>query len=583
MSYIFHQTTHMIDIASIFIEIDDELTDVLEKVSASRYAKLFIHIPARSLLLTSGINLALIKKKGDNEHKELIILTRDNLGRTLAEKAGMKAFKDQKEAETFFFEEYKHRGITIESTKPEKSAPLKKEKKKDATVPESFLGRIQYLVAGKNTEERKEEQEEKKQTRKDEEAMAPYRVTLMKPSKKAFISILFVSVLTLVTIIFFALPDATIKIQPKLVAKDVGINVTLSENKIAGNDRNVLISQIETTYDKEVEYPATGETFTGQNARGTVQIFNRSNEDRSIVGNTRLQTESGIVFLTQRFVTIPRANGNRPGVASVEVMARDKDASNNFVGDRGNVPPSRFFLPALTGESQRIIYAESSAPMTGGVTSIKRFITREDVDGANKNIVMELENLAPDRLKTALDNKKMEAGPELEIFSATNKRFVTHELLSVDIPSDLVGKEMTSFKVKGQMKTKAWYYNKADIVVLLEDYVKNHQLTFNQELLSMDPGSFKFTGESLVRPGEIKVTAEMRALVSYSFSNDTDNLISEIKKVSVGKEKNKAISEIQNHPDIDSVDIRLSPWWQQTLPAIKENIKIQIVTPSIAK
>lgn len=575
----------MIDIASIFIEIDDELTDVLEKVSASRYTKLFIHIPARSLLLTSGINLALIKKKGDNEKKELIILTRDNLGRTLAEKAGMRAFKDQQEAEAFYFEEYKHKGITIEAAKPD----IKAEKQPDTPespknhMPESFLGRISYLVSGKQTEEAVAAKKEKKETRKDEEAMAPYRVTLMKPSKKAFVTILVVSVFTLVTIIFFALPDATIRIQPKLVSKDVGINVILSETKSASSERSVIITPLEATYEKQVEYPATGETFTGQSARGVVRMYNRSTEERSIVGNTRLQTESGLVFLTQRFVKIPRGSGNRPGTVDVEVVAREKDASEKFVGDRGNIGPSKFFLPALTGESQRIIYAESVSPMTGGVTGVKRFITKDDIDNANKNIVMELENLAPDRLKATLDGKKLEAGPDLDVFSPTNKKFVTKELLEAQVPTNLIGQEADNFKVYGKMKAKGWYYNKKDIVSILEDYVKNHQLTFNQELLAMDLSTFKFTDEVLVKQGEIKVTAEMKALVSYSFSNDTDNLISEIKKTSVGKEKSKAISEIQNHPDIDNVEIRLSPWWQQTLPAIKENIKIQIVQPTVGK
>ena len=96
----------------------------------------------------------------------------------------------------------------------------------------------------------------------------------------------------------------------------------------------------------------------------------------------------------------------------------------------------------------------------------------------------------------------------------------------------------------------------------------------------MDESSLKF-GDVLSAPQdqEVKVTASMNGLYTYSLEKDQDNVIKTIQSHVTGVKKEDAEKYIQNMGTVDRVVIQLSPVWQKTMPAIKENITIEILDP----
>lgn len=77
------------DSAKIFIDTDNEITFILEKILASKSDRVCLVIPDRASLFTSISGLKLIKRVIDKSSKLLVLVTLDENGRSLAEKAGL--------------------------------------------------------------------------------------------------------------------------------------------------------------------------------------------------------------------------------------------------------------------------------------------------------------------------------------------------------------------------------------------------------------------------------------------------------------------------------------------------------------
>ncbi|PIP26548.1 MAG: hypothetical protein CO140_00475 [Candidatus Moranbacteria bacterium CG_4_9_14_3_um_filter_40_7] len=74
---------------TFYIEIDEEITSIIEKLKKTQSTEVFIVVPKRALLIQSIINLKLLKKEANDLGKEILIITQDKLGRMLVEKAGI--------------------------------------------------------------------------------------------------------------------------------------------------------------------------------------------------------------------------------------------------------------------------------------------------------------------------------------------------------------------------------------------------------------------------------------------------------------------------------------------------------------
>lgn len=74
---------------TFYIDIDEEITSVVERIKSSRSNEVVIVVPKRALLIQSIVNLRLLKKEADALGISLSIITQDNLGKIMVEKAGI--------------------------------------------------------------------------------------------------------------------------------------------------------------------------------------------------------------------------------------------------------------------------------------------------------------------------------------------------------------------------------------------------------------------------------------------------------------------------------------------------------------
>lgn len=74
---------------TFYIDIDEEITSIVDRLRKAKSREIIIVVPKRALLIQSIVNLKLLKKEGDNLGKQIIVVTQDKLGKLLVEKAGI--------------------------------------------------------------------------------------------------------------------------------------------------------------------------------------------------------------------------------------------------------------------------------------------------------------------------------------------------------------------------------------------------------------------------------------------------------------------------------------------------------------
>lgn len=74
---------------TFYIDIDEEITSIVERLRKARANEVIIVVPKRALLIQSIVNLRLLKKEAQDLGIQLMVVTQDKLGKLMVEKAGI--------------------------------------------------------------------------------------------------------------------------------------------------------------------------------------------------------------------------------------------------------------------------------------------------------------------------------------------------------------------------------------------------------------------------------------------------------------------------------------------------------------
>jgi hypothetical protein len=129
---------------TFYIESDEEIISAIGRLRHSNEIENFFVFPKRALILQSIINLRLFQKEAQKMNKKIIIVTQDEIGRMLAEKAGIKTenYSDD------FSQKANH--IELERQEIPREEALKEEpeiKKDFAAVKASSIGSSSFFTA----------------------------------------------------------------------------------------------------------------------------------------------------------------------------------------------------------------------------------------------------------------------------------------------------------------------------------------------------------------------------------------------------------------------------------------------------
>jgi hypothetical protein len=82
---------------TIYIDVDEEITSIIDRMRNANSSEIVISVPKRALLIQSILNLKILKKEAERMGITVVIVTQDKLGRLLVEKAGIELAQNVEE------------------------------------------------------------------------------------------------------------------------------------------------------------------------------------------------------------------------------------------------------------------------------------------------------------------------------------------------------------------------------------------------------------------------------------------------------------------------------------------------------
>lgn len=564
----------------LYIEIDDEVTTIYDRIKGMKIKNLYLVVPKRAILFQSIVNLKILKRKAEDLEKNIYIVTNDQNGIHLASKIGLPVYDK--------LEGHEHPSLVSGKLQDDQSiTPLKASiNALDDDIPTRRKDKkfsISELIRKSKKPGLAALADNLKRPKSDKKREDKGKLVLVAPNRQALVSLIIVSLLILVTITYIALPGATIALTPKSNVIDTSVNVTLADieaNRAELDTRpvNVIPSYTLTKKIQKVfTYQATGKRFEGKNASGKLTIKNEANNPWPLITDTRFQTDEGIVFRIKNAVTVPSATDEGPGTIDVTVHADEFDVYEQAVGERGNIGATRFFLPGLSSENQQKLYAESTEPFTGGETIVIKQVSAEDLAAAKAKMENDLRASAEAELAAHVQERNDSQKTNLELLKGANVIDMSDP--KVTIPGGLEGQEIDNFEVSGEIVASGIAYNRDDLLGILKTELK---LKKNPEkkLYRIDEDSLSYRVVDIDEGArKMKITATLKGIEEYEISPDKENgerLIRKIKEHVMNMPIEEAEIYVQNLPEIDKVHIESWPAWAPNMPGIPDNIKIEV-------
>lgn len=350
--------------------------------------------------------------------------------------------------------------------------------------------------------------------------------------------------------IFFILPRADVKISPEVepISMNLAFTATVSALNIDA-EKGIVPAQI-LNYEEVVSetFPVKGFIQQGEKAHGTVTIINRTVDEQKIKGKSRLKSTNDLVFtMDESTVVAPHSS------VTVKITADQG-------GSVGNLQKGKLYFMALPETDRVILYAEISAPLTGGTDKQIPALSKDDIENAKKQFMAEKQ----DKLKKTLVDA---LAPDV----VRDERFLQFDLADLSA-AESEGAQIAEFHLKGKAKSKYFVFKQSDVDELVNRTMATRVAAGKVLSKKLDPASLKI---DKIDWGQNNVT------LSYVLQNSVQNYfdLEAIKQALVTRTLDGAQTYLRGLPGVKDASVKLSPFWVKRVPGFKKNIRIELVVP----
>lgn len=553
----------------IYIDVDDEITTIIDKVRSSESKIVALVLPKRATTLQSVVNMKLLKRSADDDKKHLVLITAEAGLLPLAASIGIYIAKnlqskpeipeitklatdlpDDLEESVMLDEEPLNKNASVGDLargsgsviSPTDSAQLDEAIQFDNTSPKAATP-----IVGSGAPNGKKAKKDK---------------SLKIPNFDHFRKWFIVGGAALVVLIFglyFALsvmPKASVLV--KTDSQAVGASMMLTMNTLASSvdsDRKVVPAksqELQKTYTQQT--PATGQQNNGAKASGTITVVNCSDDTVTLPAGTGFSSGSS-TFISQSSVSIAGSNFKssgdckEDGRAVVSVIAQNAGASYNLGATNYSIASAPAKLSA-SGDS-----------MSGGTDNITKIVQQADIEAAKQKITAQDTSEIKKQLQSQLSN----AGyyPVVASFGAGTPAVTTSANVG-DATDNVTVTEKSTFTMVGAKQT--------DLEKIIKLAVKDDIDESKQSILDYGLSSASFTTPVSVPNG---ISTTMQVTVVAGPDIDADALAKQV----AGKKSGEAKQTIKDYPGVTDVTISYSPFWVSSMPSKASKITITIDKP----
>ena len=548
---------------TIYIDIDDEITAIIDKLGQSEHKIVALVLPKRATVLQSIVNMKLLKRSADAKNKKIVLITSEA---SLLPIAG--AVKV-------------HVAKTIQSKPIIPPAPQTlsddiqaddneelqqdEDEDEDGLDASKSVGSLAAASAINNDEETIELDEdledidvEKDDSKKSKKKSSKKKIPNFDTFRKRLLigGGIFVGLIVLFFIFNTILPKAKIVIKSDNISvnTDVPFTANTAFTSFDADAGKVPATKKDISKTDSTKVPATGQKNIGDKATGTVTLKNCAKVDGAftIPAGTVLTTGASS-FSVNETTLLPSSTFS--GTNTCTTAGKTVNVTSTAAGDQYNISGGRTF--AVSGVAS--ITGIDSSAMSGGTNKLVSVVSDQDVETAKQKISDKSKDSATTDLKKQFSNDDLFLIPESITSSAAN---VT--------ATPKVGEEASEVTVSSTTVYTGLGVKESYLNTLVENSAKKQIDTTKQSI--SDNGLSK----AIFRLEDKKSATDQRFRVQSTVSTGTQIDQEALKKEIAGKKKGDVQDLIGKLPGVKDVTVSYSPFWVYKTPSNPSKITITV-------
>jgi hypothetical protein len=555
---------------TIYIDIDDEITGIIDKVNSSDGKITALVLPKRATALQSIVNMKLLKRAADGSKKHLVLITTEASLLPLAGMAGVHVAKTLSSKPE----------IPLAPNAPDDSEEMVNETDDEeitaTTAGDRPVGELAgagaaAAIASDEMETLELDDDELPEDlpgptspkKKDFNPKGKKDKKLKVPDFNKFRLLLIIGGAALILLIvgfIFAnsvLPKATITVKTDASTVDTTDEVNLSTAaKTLDLSTNTvpakLVSQPK-TYTGQVN--TTGQQNNGEKATGSVTLTlcaSNPAQVQELPAGTGVSS-GGKTYITTEATSYSFAGGSCGSgfkfTSKVGITAQT--GGTNFNLSNGNF--------TVSGSS-----ATGQGSASGGTDNIVQTVSQADINNAKAKITLD-----DSTMKQTLQNQlKQDNYYPIAATYSTGTPTATNSANVGDPASSVTVTEVVTYTMFGAQED--------DLNKIVDASVKKKIETGKQSILSRGLDKAVFNVNNASATG-----AALSMSTEATVGPDLD--VAGIRKEAAGKKPGAVKTDLQGNPDVTDVEVKLSPFWVSSVPKKEGKITVNIAKPESSK
>ena len=561
---------------TIYVDVDDEITAIIDKVSAAKSKVVALVLPKRATVLQSIVNMKLLKRTADSADKNLVLVTSEaglmplagavglHVASTPTSKPSIPAAPAGPDDEP---EDVDEPLDIVDSTADD-------EEFDPGTAGNKTVGELAAAgAASKLAADDVDEQIDMNDDEGDAPAATAATAAAVKPKKNKKLKVpnfdsfrqkvalgvvLLLALIGLWILAAVVLPHATITIATDSSDITSNLNLTLDTTaKVLDTTNNIVPATAQTQQKTSTTtVPATGQQNNGDKASGSVTL-SITKCAPNLGQPDDLPTGSSLTANSHTYITQEKGKYTHSALANGSCIAYSTDPiSIQALKGGADYNVSNASFKSGTG-------ASGTGSATGGTDDITKIVQQSDIDGATAKIKSSDSSNVKQQLVSGLQGKGL--FPVDTTFVAGDPQ-VTTSAQAGSAADNVTVTAVTTYTMLG--------VKKSDLKTLVVNNV-NGQLDKGKQVI-LDDG---VNNASFTEPSPATATGAQVSMQTKSVAGPDLN-VANLKKQLAGKKSGDVKNIVGQTPGVTNVSVKFSPFWVNSVPKHSSKVKIVITKAS---
>lgn len=220
--------------------------------------------------------------------------------------------------------------------------------------------------------------------------------------KALFVGLAVVLLLLFLPYILMSKANIKIFVEPKVLEKDATVIADPNQKTVNETDKIIPAQVIETEVSGSERDAASGKRQIGDPAKGTIVIYNKTSDSKSLSKGTQVTSSGGLKFVLDTGVTIASQSASDSGIAFGKAST---SVTASAIGADGNLPSGSTFT--VVGFTTDKLSAKSEGNFSGGTSREVNVVSSDDAQRLLAKLSSDLKQQAQQKLQEKYPGKKI--------------------------------------------------------------------------------------------------------------------------------------------------------------------------------